>query len=228
MSFITNRRLALLSVGLTALFSAAHPAWAEALPQVRFATSMGDFVVKLYPEKAPKTVENFLQYVKDKHYDGTIFHRVIGNFMIQGGGFDANYVQKPTRPPVPHEGRQALEKGGPRNVTGTLAMARTSDPQSATAQFFINVKANGFLDPVLIPPGDPVPEFQYQGQTYRNVARADLLNSNQLFGYTVFGRVVSGMDVVEKIKSTPTGAGGPFPTDVPKTTVLIKTATLVN
>jgi len=228
MRFISNRHLTLLFIGLTALFSAAHPAWAEGLPQVRFATSMGDFVVELYPDKAPKTVENFLQYVKDKHYAGTIFHRVIGNFMIQGGGFDANYVQKPTRPPVPHEGRQALEKGGPRNVTGTLAMARTSDPQSATAQFFINVKANGFLDPVLIPPGDPVPEFQYQGQTYRNTPRADLLNSNQLFGYTVFGRVVSGMDVVEKIKSTPTGAGGPFPTDVPRTTVLIKTATLVN
>jgi len=228
MNLMNKRRLAIISFGLAAIFSAANSVWAQALPQVRFATSMGDFVVELYPDKAPKTVENFLQYVKDKHYDGTIFHRVISNFMIQGGGFDANYVQKPTRAPVPHEGRQALEKGGPRNVPGTLAMARTSDPQSATAQFFINVKANGFLDPVLIPPGDPVPEFQYQGETYRNVARADLLNSRQLYGYTVFGRVVSGMDVVEKIKSTPTGAGGPFPTDVPKTTVLIKTATLVN
>lgn len=227
MIFTTNRRLVLGSIVLTALFTVASPSFAEALPQVRFATSMGDFVVELYPDKAPKTVANFLQYVKDKHYDGTIFHRVIGNFMIQGGGFDANYVQKPTRAPVEHEGRQALEKGGPRNVTGTLAMARTRDPQSATAQFFINVKANGFLDPVLIPPGDPVPEFQFQGETYRNVPRADLLNSNKLFGYTVFGRVISGMDVVEKIKATPTGSGGPFPTDVPKTTVLIQSATLV-
>lgn len=202
-------------------------ALADGAPQVKFATSAGDFVVELYPDKAPKTVENFLQYVKDKHYDGTIFHRVIANFMIQGGGFDANYVQKPTRAPVEHEGRQALEKGGPRNVTGTLAMARTSDPQSATAQFFINVKNNGFLDPVLIPPGDPVPEFQYQGEVYKNTPRADLLNARQLFGYTVFGRVISGMDVVEKIKATPTGPGGPFGSDVPKTPVLINSATLV-
>jgi len=227
MNFVTNRRLALCSIALTALFSVAQPALAEVAPQVRFATSMGDFVVEVYPDKAPKTVENFLQYVKDKHYDGTIFHRVISNFMVQGGGFDANYVEKPTRAPVPHEGRQAIEKGGPRNVPGTLAMARTSDPQSATAQFFINVKANGFLDPVVIPPGDPVPEFSYQGETYRNVPRADLLNANKLFGYTVFGRVVSGMDVVEKIKATPTGPGGPFGSDVPKTPVLINSATLV-
>jgi len=228
---MTNKSICMLArtvVACVALYGIADVALAEELRQVKLSTNVGDIVVELYPDKAPKTVANFLQYVKDKHYDGTIFHRVIGNFMIQGGGFDANYVQKPTRAPVEHEGRQALEKGGPRNVTGTLAMARTSDPQSATAQFFINVKANGFLDPVLIPPGDPVPEFQYQGQTYRNTPRANLLNANQLFGYTVFGRVISGMDVVEKIKSTPTGAGGPFPTDVPKTTVLIKTATLVN
>ncbi|OIN94595.1 MAG: peptidylprolyl isomerase [Comamonadaceae bacterium CG1_02_60_18] len=220
-------RVARTSIACVALYSVLTLALAEELRQVKLTTSMGDIVVELYSEKAPKTVANFLQYVKDKHYDGTIFHRVIGNFMIQGGGFDANYVQKPTRAPVEHEGRQALEKGGPRNVPGTLAMARTSDPQSATAQFFINVKANGFLDPVLIPPGDPVPEFQYQGETYRNVPRAELLNANKLFGYTVFGRVISGMDVVEKIKSTPTGSGGPFPTDVPKTAVLIQSATLV-
>jgi peptidyl-prolyl cis-trans isomerase A (cyclophilin A) len=136
--------------------------------------------------------------VKDKHYDGTIFHRVIENFMVQGGGFDAHYVEKKTRPPVVHEGREALAKGGLRNVVGTLVMARTNDPNSATAQFFINVKDNAFLDP-----------------------------TSQLFGYTVFGKVVSGMDVVEKIKSVPTGAGGPFPTDVPKTPILINSATLV-
>jgi len=214
-------------LGAAGLCGAPLLALAEGAPQVKFVTSAGDFVVELYPDKAPKTVDNFLQYVKDKHYDGTIFHRVIANFMIQGGGFDANYVQKPTRAPVEHEGRQALEKGGPRNVTGTLAMARTSDPQSATAQFFINVKNNGFLDPVVIPPGDPVPEFQYQGEVYKNTPRAELLNARQLFGYTVFGRVISGMDVVEQIKATPTGPGGPFGSDVPKTPVLINSATLV-
>ncbi len=111
-------------------------------------------------------------------------------------------------------------------MTGTLAMARTNDPQSATAQFFINVKDNGFLDPTIIPPGDPVPKFEYQGRVYENTPRANLVNAPQLFGYTVFGKVVSGMDVVEKIKTTPTGAGGPFPTDVPKTPVLINSATL--
>jgi len=214
-------------VGTASLCAAPLAALAEGAPQVKFVTSAGDFVVELYPDKAPKTVDNFLQYVKDKHYDGTIFHRVIANFMIQGGGFDVNYVQKPTRAPVEHEGRQALERGGPRNVTGTLAMARTSDPQSATAQFFINVKNNGFLDPVVIPPGDPVPEFQYQGEVYKNTPRAELLNARKLFGYTVFGRVIAGMDVVEKIKVTPTGPGGPFGSDVPKTPVLINSATLV-
>ena len=209
-----------------AIYSIATSALAETAPQVKFTTSAGDFVVELYPDKAPKTVANFLQYVKDKHYDGTIFHRVINNFMIQGGGFDASYVQKPTRAPVEHEGRQALEKGL-RNTPGTLAMARTADPQSATAQFFINVKANAFLDPVPIPPGDPVPQFEYRGEVYKNTPRAELLNARQLYGYTVFGRVISGMEVVEKIKATPTGAGGPFPTDVPKTPVLINSATLV-
>ena len=179
------------------LLASSTIALAQAAPQVKFATSAGDFVVELYPDKAPKTVENFLQYVKDKHYNGTIFHRVINNFMIQGGGFDASYQQKPTRPPVPHEGRQSMEKGL-LNVVGTLAMARTNDPQSATAQFFINVRDNAFLDP-----------------------------STQAFGYTVFGKVVSGMDVVDAIKATPTGPGGPFGSDVPKTPILINSATLV-
>jgi len=108
-----------------------------------------------------------------------------------------------------------------------LAMARTNDPQSATAQFFINVRDNAFLDPVLIPEGDPVARFEYGGRTYENVPRANLLNAPQLFGYTVFGAVVSGMDVVERIKAVPTGAGGPFPTDVPRTQVTIQSATLV-
>jgi peptidyl-prolyl cis-trans isomerase A (cyclophilin A) len=219
--------IALLSIGSAASLFIATVAQAETAPQVRFTTSAGDFVVELYPDKAPKTVANFLQYVKEKHYDGTIFHRVIPNFMIQGGGYDAKYAEKPTRAPVEHEGRQALEKGGPRNVTGTLAMARTTDPQSATAQFFINVNDNASLDPVIIPPGDPVPKFEYQGHVYENTPRAKLVNAPQLFGYTVFGRVVSGMTVVEKIKSVPTGAAGPFQTDVPKTPILINSATLV-
>ena len=212
-----------------ALLSLAAPIMAQSTtaPKVRFVTSEGDFVVEVYPDKAPKTVENFLQYVKDKHYDGLIFHRVISNFMVQGGGYDAKYAEKATRPPVVHEGRQALEKGGAKNVEGTLAMARTNDPNSASSQFFINVKDNEFLNPTLIPAGDPVPEFTFQGQSYKNTPRAQLTGAAQLFGYTVFGKVVSGMDVVNKIKAVPTGAGGPFPTDVPKTPVVIKSAILV-
>jgi peptidyl-prolyl cis-trans isomerase A (cyclophilin A) len=194
---VFNRRIAALTLCLGLAATAAIAA-EDVPPKVKFATTAGDFVLEVYPDKAPKTVENFLQYVKDKHYDGTIFHRVINNFMVQGGGFDTSYVQKATRAPVTHEGREALAKGGPRNVVGTVAMARTNDPNSATAQFFINVKDNAFLDP-----------------------------SPQSPGYTVFGKVVSGMDVVEKIKSMPTGPGGPFPSDVPRTPVVITSATLV-
>ncbi len=188
-------------LALAALGLVASQAWAQnaaPVPKVKFATSAGDFVVEVYPDKAPKTVENFLQYVKDKHYDGTVFHRVIDNFMVQGGGYDASYAEKKTRTPVPHEGREALAKGGDKNVVGTLAMARTNDPNSASAQFFINVKDNDFLNPTFQSPG-----------------------------YTVFGKVVSGMDVVGKIKTTPTGPGGPFPRDVPRTPILINSATLV-
>jgi peptidyl-prolyl cis-trans isomerase A (cyclophilin A) len=220
---VTRRMILAASAAMTL----SATAWADAPPKVKFATSAGDFVVEVYPDKAPKTVENFLQYVRDKHYDGTIFHRVIENFMVQGGGFDSKYVQKKTRPPVAHEGREALEKGGPRNTIGTLAMARTSDPHSASAQFFINVKDNAFLDPTLIPPGDPVPKFEYRGRVYENTPRANLLNAPELFGYTVFGKVVSGMDVINQIKVAPTGPGGPFPSDVPKTPIVINSATLV-
>ena len=227
MIYTLFRPLAPAIIAGVALFSIASTAIAENAPRVKFNTTAGDFVVEVYPDKAPKTVDNFLQYVKDKHYDGTIFHRVIENFMVQGGGFDAKYVQKKVRPPVVHEGREALAKGGQKNVVGTLAMARTNDPQSATAQFFINVKDNAFLDPTIIPPGDPVPRFEYQGQVYENTPRDKLMNATQLFGYTVFDKVVSGMDVVEKIKSSPTGPGGPFPTDVPKTPIFINSATLV-
>lgn len=196
-----NSALALTSIALAAIFSVATPAAAQDAnaPKVKLSTSMGDIVVQLEPAKAPKTVENFLQYVKDKHYDGTIFHRVINNFMVQGGGYDAAYAEKKTRAPVVHEGREALAKGGQKNVVGTLAMARTNDPNSATSQFFINVNNNDFLNP-----------------------------SMQAPGYTVFGKVTSGMDVVNKIKALPTGSGGPFPSDVPKTPVMIKSATLVN
>ncbi len=202
MTSLTRRSAAVLlaafSLSAASIALAATPA-APAAPKVKFATSEGDFVIEVYPDKAPKTVENFLQYVKEKHYDGTIFHRVISNFMVQGGGYDANYAEKKTRPPVVHEGREALAKGGPKNVIGTLAMARTNDPNSASSQFFINVRDNDFLNP-----------------------------SAQAPGYTVFGKVVSGMDVVNKIKAVPTGAGGMFSSDVPKTPILIKSATLLN
>jgi len=220
-------RRALLAASFAVTALPALPVSAADAPRVKFSTTAGDFVVEVYPDKAPKTVANFLQYVKDKHYDGTIFHRVIDNFMVQGGGFDTKYNQKPTRAPVEHEGQAALAKGGDRNVVGTLAMARTGDPQSATAQFFINVKDNAFLDPTVIPPGDPVPKFEYQGRVYENTPRDKLVGAPQLFGYTVFGKVVSGMDVVNKMKSSPTGAGGPFPSDVPKTPIVINSATLV-
>lgn len=211
-----------LSVGL------CLPALSQAqdTPKLKIATNMGDILVEVYPDKAPKTVANFLQYVKDKHYDGTIFHRVIPNFMVQGGGYDAQYKERATRAPVQHEGRQALA-GGLKNQTGYLSMARTNDPHSATAQFFINTVDNAFLDPTAIPEGDPVKRFEYRGQVYDNVPRENLLNALQLFGYTVFGKVTSGMEVVNKIRTTPTGMGGPFRTDVPKTPVTILSITLV-
>lgn len=200
--------------------SPLHAQSADNAPLVAIQTNLGTFVVELAPAHAPKTVANFLQYVNAGHYNGTIFHRVIPNFMAQAGGYDDQLREKPTRAPVEHEGRSALQ-GGLRNQTGTIAMARTNDPQSATSQFFINVANNDFLDPVAIPPGDPVPEFNYRGRTYRNVPRSQLLQSPQLYGYTVFGRVVSGMDVIQRIVQIPTGSRGPFPTDVPKQTVTI-------
>ena len=203
------------------------PTWANAAnPRVRVATNLGDIEIELQADKAPKTVANFLQYVKDKHYNGTIFHRVIANFMVQGGGFDPQYKQKLTRAPIQHEGRAATA-AGLKNQIGTVAMARTGDPHSATSQFFINVVDNAFLDPVLIPEGDPVARFEYQGQVVENVPRSKLINHPQLWGYTVFGIVTSGMDVVQKIRNTPTGAGGPLPSDVPKTPIVIQSITLI-
>ena len=174
--------------------AAVVPAGALAAdPQVDLKTSAGSIRVELYPAKAPKTVENFLQYVRDGHYDGTIFHRVIPGFMIQGGGMTPNMAQKPTRAPVPIE-----SKNGLKNEVGTLAMARTSDPNSATAQFFINVSNNGFLD--------------YPGQDGH--------------GYTVFGKVIDGMDVVNKIVAVPTGSQG-MHQNVPRKSVIIESASVV-
>ena len=169
-------------------------------PQVELhIKDQGVITLELDQDKAPKTVENFLKYVEAKHYDGLIFHRVIGHFMIQGGGYDTKYNQRITRPAIVHEGNLILEKGGPKNAEiGTIAMARTNDPNSATSQFFINVANNARLDPTPTSPG-----------------------------YVAFGKVVSGMDVVNKIKAMPTGAGGPFPTDVPQTPVIINSATVV-
>ena len=195
---ILRRYLLGLALALTSLgFAHAQtPA-----PQVKFTTSVGEFVIELYPDKAPNTVENFLTYVRDGHYNGLIFHRVINNFMIQGGGYDARYMEKPTRPPIKHEGAEVKAKGGPTNTVGTIAMARTNNPHSASSQFFINVNNNDFLN--------------------------HSAPSGQGWGYVAFGKVVSGMEVVNKIKMTPTGAGGPFPSDVPQTQVVIQSAALV-
>jgi peptidyl-prolyl cis-trans isomerase B (cyclophilin B) len=196
-----NFRLSGLWKPLVMLSAAATaPGALAADPQVDLKTSVGTIRLELYPAKAPKTVENFLQYVKEGHYDGTIFHRVIPGFMVQGGGFDAGYRQKKTRAAVRNEA-QAGVQGGLKNVLGTVAMARTSDPDSATAQFFINVGDNTFLNW-----GD---------------ARGDG------HGYAVFGKVISGMDVVSKIATSPTGAGGPFRSDVPRDAVIIQSASLV-
>ena len=224
---VFTRRALLAALTLPALLALSPAAQAQgAVQRVRIQTSLGEMKAELYGDKAPKTVANFVQYVKDKHYDGTVFHRVIANFMVQGGGYDARYKEKPTRAPVQHEGRAALA-AGLKNTTGTLAMARTGDPHSATSQFFINVVDNAFLDPTPIPAGDPVPRFEYQGQVYTQVPRERLLAAPQLYGYTVFGKLTAGLDVLEKIRRTPTGAGGPFPTDVPRTPVIIQSITLL-
>ena len=223
MSMIQRRRaLAALAACAAPALATTAQAQAQAHPRVLLKTSLGDIVLELNPAKAPKTVANFLQYVRDKHYDGTVFHRVIDGFMIQGGGMDAEMREKSTRAPIPLEAANGL-----RNDRGAIAMARTGDPNSATSQFFVNVVDNARLDPVIIPPGDPVPKFEYMGQTYEKVPRANLENHPQLYGYTVFGKVVSGMDTVEKIRNAPTGAGGPFPTDVPQKMVVIESATLL-
>jgi len=182
-SFLSRFLVAFLA---SAALLASGAAFAQ---KVRLQTSMGDIVVELDAAKAPKSVANFVQYVKAGHYDGTIFHRVINNFMIQGGGMSPDMKEKETRAPIPLESRNGLT-----NQRGTIAMARTPDPNSATAQFFINVKDNDFLN------------------------QAQARDGN---GYAVFGKVVEGMDVVDKIRAVPTGAG-----DVPTQPVVIKKATL--
>ena len=169
-------------------------------PRVDIQTNVGTIRVELYPAKAPQTVDNFLRYVKDGHFDGTVFHRVIAGFMIQGGGFDRNLRQKATRDPIRNEAEIGV-KAGLKNDLGTLAMARTRDPHSATAQFFINVADNAFLNW-----GD---------------ARGD---GN---GYAAFAKVISGLDVVMQISKVETGPSGSFPRDVPRDAVVIEKMTLV-
>ena len=183
-SFVTLA--ASLSLGL----ALALPAWAQ---QVRLQTSEGDIVIELDREKAPKTVDNFLQYVRAGHYNDTIFHRVIDGFMIQGGGMKADMSEKPTRAPIPLESRNGLS-----NVRGTVAMARTSVPDSATAQFFINVGDNLFLDQPRSRDGN---------------------------GYAVFGKVVAGMEVVDKIRTVSTANRG-MHANVPVNPVTIKRASV--
>jgi cyclophilin family peptidyl-prolyl cis-trans isomerase len=182
-------RLRALALTLVTLSLAAAP---QAKPRVKFTTTLGAFTLELEPEAAPKTVANFLDYVKSGQYKGTTFHRVIAKFMIQGGGMTPNGMEKPTKPPVENEAKAAFGKGL-KNQRGTVAMARTSAPHSATAQFFVNTVDNAFLD--------------YPGQDG--------------YGYCVFGKVVDGMDTVDKIRDVPTGRG-----DKPVTDVLITGAVL--
>ena len=183
-------------------------------PRVKIQTNHGDIIVELDQEKAPKSVANFLQYIEDKFYTNTIFHRVMANFMIQGGGFTPTFERKETRPPVSTEFNCDGEKisstynlcneadNGLSNVRGSIAMARTSDPHSASAQFFINVVDNQSLD--------------HTGKTPRG------------YGYAVFGKVVKGMKVVDTIRNIPTGPGGPFPMNVPKSSAIILGMTYMN
>ncbi len=179
-----------LRVALALALCASTSAFAQ---KVKLNTSAGDIVIELDAEKAPKSVDNFLKYVKAGHYNGTVFHRVIPTFMIQGGGMTADLKEKPTRPPIPLESRNGLN-----NLRGTVAMARTGDPNSATSQFFINVKDNDRLN------------------------AANAADGN---GYAVFGKVVSGMEVVDKIRDVSTHSQGPYD-DVPNTAVTINKATV--
>jgi peptidyl-prolyl cis-trans isomerase B (cyclophilin B) len=186
---------ALMTLALIITTGNAARAAKRSHPLVKLQTSMGDITVELYPDKAPATVANFLQYVKDGFYNGTIFHRVIGTFMIQGGGFDAQMQQKPTRAPIKNEADNGL-----KNDKYTVAMARTNIPDSATAQFFINVADNQFLNHTAKTP--------------------------QGWGYAVFGKVIKGQDVVDKIKAVPTTTKSMYQ-NVPVEPVTIIKATVV-
>lgn len=197
-AMIHRHPLLKLTCGLLLGFGFAAGAAGDAsdTPKVQLQTTKGNITVELFHDDAPETVDNFLQYVREGHYDGTLFHRVISNFMIQGGGFDRDFQQKPTREPIRNEADNGLE-----NERGTLAMARTQDPHSATAQFFINVTDNDFLNHTAKTP--------------------------QGWGYTVFGRVVEGMDVVDAIREVDTGRRGPHQ-DVPVEDVVIETARVLD
>jgi peptidyl-prolyl cis-trans isomerase B (cyclophilin B) len=192
----TRLALFLVPLLLAAASLFASPAALAQAPRVELQTNFGSIVIELYPDRAPDTVANFLQYVKEGHYDGTVFHRVIRGFMAQGGGFTAEFKEKPTREPIKNEAERTL-KSGLRNEIGTVAMARTRDPHSATAQFFINTTDNGFLD------------FKSE--------------SPQGWGYAVFGKVVAGSEVVDAIEKAKTGRKG-FHDDVPLEDVVITRA----
>jgi cyclophilin family peptidyl-prolyl cis-trans isomerase len=192
-----QRFLPLFFYTLMLIFGFNTFAQAGEQPRVLVETSLGNFELQLDPEKAPKTVANFLGYVNSGFYDGTIFHRVIDGFMIQGGGFTPEYERKTSNAPIINEADNGL-----KNLRGTIAMARTMDPHSATAQFFINVKDNDFLD--------------------------HTSKSPRGWGYAVFGKVVKGMDVVDKIRQVKTGPGGVFPSDAPLEMVIIKRISVVN
>lgn len=184
--------LGLALVSLSALSGAQENV--QLFPKVEFETSQGKFTLELDARRAPITVSNFLNYVRNGHYDGTVFHRVISGFMVQGGGYDAKLAERPTANPIPNESGNGLSNG-----RGTIAMARTGNPHSATAQFFINVADNKRLDPNKV---------GYRGT----------------WGYTVFGQVIEGMDVVDTIVNSRTGPQGPFQSDVPVVPVVIKKA----
>jgi len=185
-----GQRVAAIAVTSALLLGASVAAHAQ---KVKLATSAGDIVIELDKAKAPKTVDNFVAYVKDGHYNGTVFHRVIPNFMIQGGGMTADMAEKKTRAPIPLESKNGLS-----NVRGSVAMARTGDPNSATSQFFINVQDN---------------------------PRLDAANARDGNGYAVFGKVIAGMDVVDKIRAVPTSSKG-MHDDVPMMPVTINKATI--
>jgi cyclophilin family peptidyl-prolyl cis-trans isomerase len=189
-------RLLATFVSALLLLATAGPALADN-PKVQMETTEGTITIELYPDKAPKSVENFLAYVDEGYYDGTVFHRVIDGFMIQGGGFTGELQKKPSKDAIENEADNGL-----KNERGAISMARTGDPHSATSQFFINHKDNDFLN--------------HSGKNPRG------------WGYAVFGKVTDGMEVVDKIATTPTGGKGPFPKDVPQSTIVIEKVTRID